>query len=265
MHVAIVHSSSAYDLPTLSVIYRFIPRHGRTSKASIAIRETRPSFSAGRTHTSTTVPVTGTACMSPLSSYNHFIPLKKQIFLAPDLKLDLVDSTRAGERLPDAPSKTVPICCATNNRATQLCGSLKLGPRLRRRRTSRWRWISISTWTRTARGSRSQARLNRRAARQLGHGSHRVTCCHLPPYPFSSPPSLLPQLARTHTQDSSFYLPEGLNRPSHCARCDYAPVVAVAPEAPSFMPVICVSASRAVGGGTSTAWGDSHARVRRQL
>ena len=106
----------------MSVIYRFIPRHGRTSKASIAIRETRPSFSAGRTHTSTTVPVTGTACMSPLSSYNHFIPLKKQIFLAPDLKLDLVDSTRAGERLPDAPSKTVPIWCATNNRATQLCG-----------------------------------------------------------------------------------------------------------------------------------------------
>jgi len=37
-----------------------------------------------------------------------------------DYSLILVDSTRAGKRIPDALSKTVPIWCAVINRAFQL-------------------------------------------------------------------------------------------------------------------------------------------------
>ena len=39
-------------------------------------------------------------------------------------RLILVDSTRAGKRLPDALSKTVPIWCAVVNRATRMRGLL---------------------------------------------------------------------------------------------------------------------------------------------
>jgi tRNA A64-2'-O-ribosylphosphate transferase len=41
-------------------------------------------------------------------------------------RLILVDSTRAGKRLPDALSKTVPIWCAVINRATCLRGSVEV-------------------------------------------------------------------------------------------------------------------------------------------
>ena len=132
--------------------------------------------------------------------------------------------------------------------------SLKLRScRRRRRRTSRRRWILISTWTRTRHPQQSAigTPISPRV-RQLGHGSRGVTCCHLPPYPFSS---LLPcsLSSREHTQDSSYVLPE-LVRPLHPLRIaptsSHFPQVEAAPEASSFVPVIYVSALRAVDTGT---------------
>ena len=90
------------------------------------------------------------------------------------------------------------------------------------------------------------APLNRRAARQLGHGSRRVTCCHLPSYSFSS---LLPcsPSSREYTQDLSYALPELARslRPLWITpKSSRFPHVAVEPEASSFMPVMRVSISR---------------------
>jgi len=41
-------------------------------------------------------------------------------FVSVSARLILVDSTRAGKRIPDALSKTVPIWCAVVNRATRM-------------------------------------------------------------------------------------------------------------------------------------------------
>lgn len=41
-------------------------------------------------------------------------------FVSASARLIIVDSTRAGKRLPDALSKTVPIWCAVVNRATRM-------------------------------------------------------------------------------------------------------------------------------------------------
>ena len=51
----------------------------------------------------------------------HFVDLL--LHLSP-YRIILVDSTRAGKRLPDALSKTVPIWCTVVNRALRLRGAL---------------------------------------------------------------------------------------------------------------------------------------------
>jgi tRNA A64-2'-O-ribosylphosphate transferase len=57
------------------------------------------------------------------------MPLTPPSELASNNRIILVDSTRAGKRLPDALSKTVPIWCAVVNRALRLRGGIDVASR----------------------------------------------------------------------------------------------------------------------------------------
>ena len=83
----------------------------------MAITETGPSTSAARTYICYPLlpPTEGTSSAShgrKKTTTDNFLVLR----------LILVDSTRAGKRLPDALSKTVPIWCAVVNRAARKRG-----------------------------------------------------------------------------------------------------------------------------------------------
>jgi tRNA A64-2'-O-ribosylphosphate transferase len=137
----------------------------------------------------------------------------------------------------------VPIWCAVINRATRLRGSVQVP-------STSDVVVAADLDLRTSPGAVSPhehaqiaARLDSWAAALAVRPSHRN------PLPLT-PPSLLPP-----PQDSSYALPE-LARPLRplwitpaSARFPY-----VAPDAP-FLPVICVSASRAIDAGTERRMG----------
>ena len=69
----------------------------------------------------------GKLCFHPLPSEHYprsprllLVIIRHLRFVSASARLILVDSTRAGKRLPDALSKTVPIWCAVINRATRM-------------------------------------------------------------------------------------------------------------------------------------------------
>ena len=144
----------------------------------------------------------------------------------------------------------MPIRCATNNRATHLCGLVEA--------------LSLSSSSSDI-AAAADFNFNMDPLTVPGAVSHRhaeiaarldswataltelraVTCSLTLFHPsFPAPPARV-NTHRTRRMHS-------LNWPGHCARCGLRPLparIAVAPEAPSFMPVLCVSASRAVEQG----------------
>ena len=121
------------------------------------------------------------------------------------------------------------------------------------RRGSRSRSRSRPTYA-TGGSQSPRARPNRSAARRLGRGSRSESRAAAVALPSSLSP--LPWPGRLRAQDSSYVLPE-LARPLRplwitpaSARFPY-----VAQDGSSFLPVICVSASRAVDAGTERRMG----------
>lgn len=106
---------------TDDIICRRIPPRTRTSRVPMVITATGLSTSVAQTYIcyTSSPPTVGTS-----SSTVSLLLLNKSLTLSSP-RLILVDSTRAGKRLPDALSKTVPIWCAVINRATRLRGLLK--------------------------------------------------------------------------------------------------------------------------------------------
>lgn len=225
----------------------------------MAITETGPSTSAARTYICYPLlpPTEGTS--SPLRGK------KKTTDKFP--RLILVDSTRAGKRLPDALSKTVSIWCAVVNRAARLRG-LAEAPSPSSSSPSSSSTLDIAAVAaaedldldfdlRTPPGAVSPHEHAQIAARLDGWATALAVSCVPAVLTLLHPCSpAAGARAHTHIQDSSYALPE-LARPLRplwitpaSARFPY-----VAPDASSFLPVICVSASRAVDAGTERRMG----------
>jgi hypothetical protein len=162
-------------------------------------------------------------------------------------RLILVDSTRAGKRLPDALSKTVPIWCAVINRAIPLRGGCFVDVEVPLSPSSSD--VDVATA-----GTDTNLDLHTPPGAVSPH-EHAQIAARLDiwaaalavSFPCRRTPLLSP-IART--QDSSYALPE-LARPLRplwitpaSSRFPY-----IASDV-SFLPVICVSASRAVNTGT---------------
>jgi tRNA A64-2'-O-ribosylphosphate transferase len=170
-------------------------------------------------------------------------------------RLILVDSTRAGKRIPDALSKTVPIWCAVINRAILLRGGcfvdrfeVPLPSSSSSSSSSDVARVDTDLDLHTPPGAVSPHEHAQIAAR-LDIWATTLAVSYVPPALLSLcfPHLLFP---RVHAQDSSYALPE-LAKPLRplwitpaSARFPY-----IAPDA-SFLPVICVSASHAVDVGT---------------